>query len=259
MPPTLAPTLAPDVVVDHVADGLLRVAHGPVNLYVAHDDTSVGLVDAGLPATYPVVEEVLRLLGFRTADLTAVLVTHGHFDHLGFARRLQQDHDVPVLIHPGDGHLAAHPYGYRPHRNRFAFAATHPGGWRHLAAMTRLGALTVRPPLRTEPLAEGVVADFPGRPEVLLTPGHTDGHVVLHFPAADAVVTGDALVTLDPYTGLRGPRVVATGATNDPTTAVASLERIGATGARTVLPGHGDPWYDGAAAAAGRAATAGAA
>lgn len=68
-----------------------------------------------------------------------------------------------------------------------------------------------------------------------------------------------ATATLDPYTGLRGPRVVATGATNDPTTAVASLERIGTTGARTVLPGHGYPWYDGAAAAAGRAATAGAA
>lgn len=252
-------TLAPSIVVDRVADGLHRVAHGPVNLYVVHDATSVGLVDAGLPATYPVVEEALRLLGFRAADLTAVLVTHGHFDHLGFARRLQREHDTPVLVHPDDGHLAAHPYGYRPHRNRFAFAATHPGGWPHLASMTRLGALTVRPPLRTDPLVEGVVADFPGRPEVLLTPGHTDGEVVLHFPDADAVVTGDALVTLDPYTGRRGPRVVATGATNDPATAVASLERIGATDARVVLPGHGDPWYGGAAAAAERAAVAGAA
>ncbi|MDT9591454.1 MBL fold metallo-hydrolase [Nocardioides zeae] len=245
------------VVIRQVAPGLHRVGHDAVNFYLAVEDGRVGLVDAGLPASWPVLEEALRSLGHAPPDVVAVAVTHAHFDHLGCARRLQTDHGVPVLVHPGDAHLAAHPYRYRPARNRFLFAATHRGGWPHLAAMTRSGALGVRPPLRTQPLTPGALPDFPGRPEVVVTPGHTDGHVVLHFPRASAVVTGDALVTLDPYTGLTGPRVVASGATNDPRLAVRSLEAIAATGAMHVLPGHGEPWHGGAALAAERAALAG--
>lgn len=48
-----------------------------------------------------------------------------------------------------------------------------------------------------------------GRPTVIATPGHTYGHVALHLPDRDAVISGDALVTLAPYTALTGPRVVA--------------------------------------------------
>ncbi|MFW6774999.1 MBL fold metallo-hydrolase [Nocardioides sp. CPCC 205120] len=253
----MAHPLRPSVVIEKVAPGLHRLGHGPVNLYVVQDGDRVALVDAGLPATRPAVVELLDRLGHRPGDVEAIAVTHAHFDHLGFARWLQEEHGVPVLVHPDDGHLAAHPYSYRPAHNRFAFAGRHPGGWPHLAAMTSLGALRVKPPLRTTPMEPGVLASFPQSPRVLHTPGHTDGHTVLHFPEASAVVTGDALVTLDPYTGRRGPRVVASGATNAPEVAVRSLEAIGATGADVVLPGHGLPWYDGAAAAADRAAEAG--
>ena len=88
---------------------------------------------------------------------------------------------------------------------------------------------------------------------MIFTAGHTYGHCALHVPAADAVLSGDALVTLDPYTGLTGPRVVAGAATADAAMALDSLDAIAATGARTVLPGHGDPWRLGAARAASQA------
>jgi glyoxylase-like metal-dependent hydrolase (beta-lactamase superfamily II) len=46
----------------------------------------------------------------------------------------------------------------------------------------------------------------PGSPRVVFTPGHTLGHCALHFPERDAVIAGDAVVTLDPYTARRaGP------------------------------------------------------
>ncbi|NMB23311.1 MAG: MBL fold metallo-hydrolase, partial [Corynebacterium sp.] len=79
---------------------------------------------------------------------------------------------------------------------------------------------------------------------------HTYGHVALHLPDRDAVITGDALVTLDPYTALTGPRLVAGAATADASQALNSLEAIGATDAKYVLPGHGNPWSRGAARAA---------
>jgi glyoxylase-like metal-dependent hydrolase (beta-lactamase superfamily II) len=52
---------------------------------------------------------------------------------------------------------------------------------------------------------------------------------------------------------------VARAATADSARALASLDRLAATGAQTVLMGHGEPWTDGAAPLAREAAAAGAA
>jgi glyoxylase-like metal-dependent hydrolase (beta-lactamase superfamily II) len=93
---------------------------------------------------------------------------------------------------------------------------------------------------------------------VVRTPGHTDGHIGLHLPDRDAVLTGDALVTLDPYTGRTGPQIVAAAATADPAQALASLDALAATGARIVLPGHGAPTRHGIVAAARSARAVGA-
>ncbi|HEU5486379.1 MAG TPA: MBL fold metallo-hydrolase, partial [Microlunatus sp.] len=81
------------------------------------------------------------------------------------------------------------------------------------------------------------------------TPGHTDGHCAFHLPDRGVLLTGDALVTLDPYTGRRGPRMVAPAATADLDLNRRSLERIAELDAEILLPGHGDPWRQGAAGA----------
>jgi glyoxylase-like metal-dependent hydrolase (beta-lactamase superfamily II) len=67
------------------------------------------------------------------------------------------------------------------------------------------------------------------------------------FPAADALIAGDAVVMLNPYTGSRGPQLVARAATADSSAALASLDRIADTAATTVLTGHGEVWRAGAA------------
>ena len=100
---------------------------------------------------------------------------------------------------------------------------------------------------------------MPGAPVVVHTPGHTLGHCALHLPDRDALIAGDALVMLDPYTARRGPRVVARAATADSERALASLDALAATGATTVLTGHGPPWTGGAEAAVAAARSAGAA
>ena len=60
-------------------------------------------------------------------------------------------------------------------------------------------------------------------------------------------------MTLDPYTGKTGPRIVARAATADSQRALGVLDAIAATGARTVLVGHGEPWTGGAESAVARA------
>jgi glyoxylase-like metal-dependent hydrolase (beta-lactamase superfamily II) len=124
-----------------------------------------------------------------------------------------------------------------------------------------LGLLRARafwpPPVReVRRYTEGVLP-VPGSPRVVRTPGHTVGHCSLHFPDRDAIIAGDAVVMLDPYTAATGPRLVARAATGDSERAFASLRALADTGAGLVLTGHGPVWRDGAREAARLAGEAG--
>ncbi|HST71366.1 MULTISPECIES: MBL fold metallo-hydrolase [Kocuria] len=241
-----------------VADGVHLITHAHVNCYLVEDEDGLTLVDAGLPSMWPMLLAGLEELGRRPEDVKALVLTHGHFDHVGFARRAQDEWGLPVLGHPADARLAAHPYRYRPQRNRFLYPLGHPRSLPLLGRMALAGALSVKGVRVLRPLETGSPLPVPGRPVVVHTPGHTDGHCVLDLPGRGTVLSGDALVTLDPYTGRRGPQIVASAATSDTATALASLDAVAATGARTVLPGHGEPWAEGAEAAVRHALAVGA-
>ncbi len=152
---------------------------------------------------------------------------------------------IAVYCHPDDASIAAHPYSYQRERSPFLYPLRYPRAVPGLVRMTAAGALLVRGVRETLPLTPEAAAALPGAPLLVPTPGHTKGHCALHFPDRDAVVSGDALVTLDPYTGRPGPQVVARAATADTETALRSLAALRATSARNVLPGHGFPWRAG--------------
>lgn len=65
-------------------------------------------------------------------------------------------------------------------------------------------------------------------------------------------------MTLNPYTGQRGPQIVAGAATADSAAALRSLDALAATGARIALTGHGPAWTDGVQRACELARAAGA-
>jgi glyoxylase-like metal-dependent hydrolase (beta-lactamase superfamily II) len=241
-----------------VGDGVHLISHAHVNCYVIEDDDGITLVDAGLPTMWPMLLWLLEDRGRRPEDVKALVLTHGHFDHVGFALRAHREWGLPVLVHKQDAYLAAHPYRYKPERNRFLYPFTHPRSLPLLAGMAAAGALKVKGVSETQVLKPGTAVPVPGRPTVVHTPGHTDGHCILHLPDRDTVLTGDALVTLDPYTGKSGPQIVASAATANTRQSLASLQAITATGAALVLPGHGAPWTHGAAEAVRQAAQIGA-
>ena len=237
----------------HVADRVHLISHAHVNCYLIEDDHGLAIVDAGLPSMWPMLQQAIADLGRTPRDVKALVLTHGHFDHVGFAKRARATWNIPVLVHRADVHLAAHPYRYKPQRNRFLYPFTHPRSLPLLGRMAAAGALTVRGIDDVEQLPIGTPLDVPGRPIAVHTPGHTDGHVILHLPERETVLSGDALITLDPYTAKSGPQIVATAATKNAGQALNSLAGIAATGARTILPGHGQPWGGGADEAVRRA------
>jgi glyoxylase-like metal-dependent hydrolase (beta-lactamase superfamily II) len=242
----------------NVAEGVHRIEDAYTNWYLLEQDGRLTVVDTGVPTSWSSLHEALGRLGRQASDIEAVVLTHAHFDHVGFAEKARRELHVPVYVHENDAPLTRHPWRYDHERPRAYYFATQVQALPIVAELTRNRAFWP-PPIREVTRYEGGTLPVPGSPRVVFTPGHTLGHCALHLPERDAVIAGDAVVTLDPYTARRGPRLVARAATADTARNLRSLDALAATQARTVLTGHGDPWTEGVEAAVARARQAGAA
>jgi glyoxylase-like metal-dependent hydrolase (beta-lactamase superfamily II) len=109
-----------------VGEGVHAIVHGHTNCYVIEADSGLILVDAAYPRTWRLVERCLEVIKRPVDDIRCLLITHGHFDHLGFANMIRQRFGVPVWIHPGDLPIARHPYSYRPGRPRGLYPLAYP-------------------------------------------------------------------------------------------------------------------------------------
>ena len=235
--------------VTQVAPGVHRLSNVYTNWYLVEGGGRLTVLDAGLPGDWGAFLAALARLGFAPSDIDAVLITHHHRDHAGNAERLRSS-GARVFSHPGDApflrgeqHLSDRGivrYLWRPW---YAF---------YILSYVAKGITRTPPVAWLDDLADGEVVDVPGSPRVVHAPGHTAGSCALFVEDRSLLFTGDALVTLDVARGPRGrqgPQVVRGPHTADADTAVASLDVLAGTNARTVLPGHGEPWTDGIGAA----------
>jgi glyoxylase-like metal-dependent hydrolase (beta-lactamase superfamily II) len=238
-----------------ITEGVHRIGEHFLNWYLIEDGGQLTVVDAGLPASWRSMLQALNAIGHTPDDIEALVLTHAHFDHIGFAERARAELGIPVWVHENDAPLTKRPWLYMTERSPLSYLSR--GNLPIVSAFIRAGAPRVGPIREVRRFGNEGILDVPGSPRVLFTPGHTLGHVSLHLPERDVVIAGDALVTHDPYTDTRGPRIVAQGATADSERALASLERLAGTGAGTLLPGHGEPWTGGAERAVREARRAG--
>jgi glyoxylase-like metal-dependent hydrolase (beta-lactamase superfamily II) len=240
----------------NAASGIHRVEDAYTNWYIVEADDGLTVVDAGVPTSWNSLTEALVQLGTHPQDVKALVLTHAHFDHLGFAERARSELGIPVYVHENDVPLTRHPLQYAHERPRAYYFLTQVNAFPIVAALTANRAWWPPPIKEVQRFGNGSLP-VPGSPRVIFTPGHTLGQCALHFPDRDAVIAGDAVVMLDPYTAEKGPKIVAGAATADSRRALDSLDALAETGAATVLTGHGDPWHGGAAEAVRLARQAG--
>lgn len=153
---------------------MLNVACYPVGPFQANSyvvwTTSPGkaiLVDAGAEA-----DRLIEALDSRDLDLSAVLLTHAHGDHIGALSEIVEATGATVYMHPD-----AEPMLHSAQANLSAFAG-----------------LPVTAAVAYESVRDGESPQLLGCNIVVLeTPGHAPGSVSYYFPDDDVVFTGDAL------------------------------------------------------------------
>ncbi len=227
-----------------ITDGIHRLGSGLINAYLVSDGGAVTVIDAGLPGYWSLLPAELAAMGRSLADVRAVVLTHGHSDHVGFAERARIERSVPVSVHELDALLAQ---GKAPNPSPGLGTVRPLPLVRFLALTLRFGGLRTHHLGAVETYGDGATLDVPGSPRVVLVPGHTPGSAALYLADRGVMFVGDALATIAVTTGVRGPQVAPFSA--DPAQAVASLERLAGLDAAWILPGHGEPWTGGTKAA----------
>lgn len=102
----------------------------------------------------------------------AVLLTHGHFDHIGAVDEVCAAFEIPLYIHSGDLPKLTDAY----------------------ANVSRIFGMDLTVSTPGIPFEDGDVIDCAGFPvQVLHTPGHSDGSVCYLLPGEAGVLTGDTL------------------------------------------------------------------
>jgi glyoxylase-like metal-dependent hydrolase (beta-lactamase superfamily II) len=226
-----------------------------VNWYLLEEGGRVTIVDAGCPAYRPQLDEALRAIGREIGDVEALVLTHAHIDHIGFAQKLQAERGIPVYAHEAEVPQAT--TGKAPKTD----ASFLPAVFRYSTARKVIWHIArnggARPPKlgTVEQYTDGAELDVPGRPRAIHTPGHSPGHCVLHVPAEGALFAGDAMAGWSTVTGAQGPVLPPKEFNNSTEQARRSLDRIEPLDVQTLYFGHGEPWTAGAAAAVAEART----
>lgn len=185
------------------------------NCYVLaqHQGSDAIIVDPGQRAFGP----LRRILDENRLTPAAVLLTHGHIDHIWSAQKVADTFGCPVFIHPQDRAMLTDPIkGFGPR-----------------IAQVALGALFREPRQVVDLDRDGDTLDLGGiAVSVDHTPGHTRGSVC--FRVESTVFTGDTL-----FKGSVGRTDLPGGSGRDLLGSIVTKLLTLDDGTR-VLPGHGE-------------------
>ncbi len=226
---------------DDIAHGVKGVRILFVNVFaIEAGEGGWTLIDAGLFLSANKIKHWAESHFGKGTKPQAIVLTHGHFDHVGAIKDLLEDWDVPVYAHPDE-------FQYLTGHAKYPPPDPSVGG----------GLMAVMSPLyprtsvdlsgRVQPLpGDGSVPTLPGW-QYIHTPGHAPGHISLYRAEDKVLLPGDAFCTTKQESflsvakqkpELHGPPAYYTP---DWDAARESVRKLAALCPRTIAPGHGLP------------------
>ncbi|WP_247040115.1 MBL fold metallo-hydrolase [Arthrobacter rhizosphaerae] len=230
----------PDQRTTEPAEGVFFVEGPASNWIIVREGADFILIDGGYPRDVEHVLTSIRYVGLEPGHAKAMLITHGHVDHTGSAAHFSREYGTRILCSPEE---EAHVGGQEKHQVTVGQVLRHawrPRVFRWMLHVIRAGALSAEPATKARAWATDELQALPGSPRAVLVPGHTPGNTVFFLPNAQAVATGDALVTGHPVSKETGVvQMLHPMFHSRPDDVREALRRLSDVDASLILPGHG--------------------
>ncbi|WP_429741337.1 MBL fold metallo-hydrolase [Bacillus salipaludis] len=211
-----------------------------VNLALVGTADEFVLIDAGMPKS---ADEIKAMIGEHfgeNARPNAIILTHGHFDHVGSLVEALEDWKVPVYAHELEIPFLTGEKDYPP-----GDPSVDSGLVAKMSSMFPNHGINISGQVQALPEDQSV-PNMPGWKWVH-TPGHTPGHISLFREDDRSLIAGDAFVTVKQESlykvmtqtqEISGPPRYYT---TDWTAAFESVKKLEALNPRTAVTGHGLP------------------
>lgn len=183
---------------------------GGCNIYLLRGSRRIALIDAGLPDDHDYICASLAEIGLTIDDVSMVILTHEHLDHVG---------DLPNL--PKRILVAAH--------SRAAIKLQLDDQFAIMSGAFGAGKMSAHVDIHLE---DGSLIDLGGiRLRTIYTPGHCSGAICLYEPSLGVLFTADTV-----FAGGTLGGICASGNISD---YISSLERLRELRLLSMYPGHG--------------------
>jgi glyoxylase-like metal-dependent hydrolase (beta-lactamase superfamily II) len=202
-----------------IAEGIYQVEGINGNVYLVEDGNKLILIDTGLPRNDKKITKYIEALGRKPTDVSTIVLTHFHIDHVGSAKKMKELTNAKVAVHEADADFVAGKKAPPKPKNLMLKA---------------FSAVVKADPVEVDLLLKD--NDKVGRLQVIHTPGHSEGSISLLDAERKVFFAGDAVRFVDGK--ITGP---PERFTLDPANATKSIGRIATFDFDIMLSGHGEP------------------
>lgn len=174
---------------------------GSINVYLIRTHNGFTAIDTGwdTPPSVESLQQQLAELGARMTEITEVIITHAHIDHLGLLPRFKHSHSPKVYLHEKEINLLrirfANGDSFLPLTDGFLRSHGVPASELTLPdfVLPQSDELVSTQP---DVLLHGgdTISAGPYTLQVIDTPGHTPGHIALYEPDKKFLLSGDMLL-----------------------------------------------------------------
>lgn len=218
----------------HLISTIQILPFGMMNAFIVHGQQGAILVDTGLPGSQRKILQILESEGLSWSDLKLIVITHGHIDHAGSAKKIRELSGAPILLHNLEKEYCSG--AAMPFYPTDTFARL----------FKKCGVIQkpydyFEPDIVINGSEEFELSQFGISGKVFLTPGHTPGSVSLLLGDGN-VLAGDLASSGILLGGIaRKHRAKRPPFEESPKDVASSLEQLIASGAKNFFLGHGGP------------------
>ena len=207
------------------------------NVYLIEGNKGWLLVDTGWddPKTFEVFEDEIKKIGISFQDISQIIVTHFHYDHLGLAGKLRQVSGATVALHQKESRFIELRDIPKEHKVKVMKDWLTKNGFPVNEIPDYVFSMEMESPdiyfSGGEKISTGLF-NF----EVIWTPGHSPGHICLYERAKRLLLSGDHLIA-EITPDISALPLLVSNPLKDYLNSLRDLKKLDV---ELVLPGHGN-------------------